>query len=90
MAIPSSEAGVQTLTFTLAGPDNAVHPVVLAVYDVLGRHVRTLINRRLAGALHTVTWDGIGPSDRKLRPGVYCARLGTGSLTDSRVLVLLR
>lgn len=32
--------------------------VVLSVFDVTGRIVRTLVNRKLAAGVHEVTWDG--------------------------------
>ncbi len=32
--------------------------VTLKIYDLLGREIKTLVNRRLEAGYHTVQWDG--------------------------------
>jgi len=58
--------------------------VTLAVYDIAGRHVTTLVNQVEAGGEHHVTWStDTHPS------GVYFCRLTTnqGTLTSKAVLL---
>jgi M6 family metalloprotease-like protein len=64
--------------------------VDLAVYDVSGRLVRRLIaaERQPAGR-HVIAWDGRDASGRRMASGVYFLRLETGTLTDTRRVVLL-
>jgi hypothetical protein len=53
----------------------------LAVYDVAGRRVRTLLEGSLPAGAGEATWDGRDDSGRGLAPGTYFARLelaGTG------------
>jgi hypothetical protein len=57
--------------------------VTLAVYDVLGREVTTLVRGKAEPGVHTARWDaGNHPS------GVYFCRLTAGSITQTRKLVL--
>jgi hypothetical protein len=59
--------------------------VTLAVYDLLGREVATLVNGVRDAGRHQAAWDATG-----MPSGVYVARLRAGDFVDSRKLVLLR
>jgi hypothetical protein len=62
-----------TLWVTNDGPDAAV--AALDVYDLRGRHVRTLRRGPLAAGRTAVTWDGRDDAGRTLPTGPYLARL---------------
>ncbi|MEZ5064458.1 MAG: proprotein convertase P-domain-containing protein [bacterium] len=64
--------------------------VQLEVYDVAGRHVRTLLNRAMAAGSHVVTWDGRGAEDRAVATGIYFVRLTAGEQRDIRRVSLVR
>ena len=49
--------------------------VRLAAYDVTGRHVRTLVDRRVEVGEHSVVWDGFDVAGRAAASGVYVVRL---------------
>ena len=50
--------------------------VKISVFDVAGRHVRTLVSRRhLSAGTHTVTWNGTDDAGRAAASGVYIVRL---------------
>ncbi|HNZ39874.1 MAG TPA: FlgD immunoglobulin-like domain containing protein, partial [Candidatus Latescibacteria bacterium] len=74
-----------TLRFTLP---EAGH-VTLAVYDVNGRLVRTLVGRTFLSGHHEVVWDGCDDTGRAVASGVYVCRLtaAQGVLTKRMVLV---
>ena len=59
--------------------------VLLAVYDVLGREVATLVNERKPAGTYTVQFSGSG-----LASGIYFCRLTAGTLMEIRKLVLER
>lgn len=59
--------------------------VVLKVYDMLGREVETLIDKKLTPGGYETTWDG-----RSCSSGVYFCRLQAGSLVQTRKLILLK
>ena len=61
----------------------------LAIYDVSGRLVRTLVDRHLDVGRHEYRWDGRDGRGRSASAGVYLYRLTTpdGDLTRRMVLV---
>jgi hypothetical protein len=78
---------VTTLSYSVPGPGHAS----LAVYDVSGRLVRTLVDRRFERAGdHAVTWNGTDQGGRGVAGGVYFARLVTEAGEASSKLVLLK
>lgn len=58
---------------------------VLAIYDVLGREVATLVNEKLDPGTHSVTWDAAG-----FPGGVYFYRLQAEEFANTKKLLLLR
>jgi len=65
--------------------------VTLAIYDVTGQKVRTLISGAGTEAgIHTVSWDGTNDAGTRLASGVYFASLAAEGRVSSRKLVLLR
>jgi hypothetical protein len=63
-------------------------PVDLAIYDVQGRKVRTLVDRELAASRHEYTWDGLDDTGRRVSPGTYLYRASSLSADQSGKVVL--
>lgn len=59
--------------------------VKLAVYDVLGREVATLVNEELHPGAYQVSWNATGAPS-----GVYYYRLKAGSYSEMKKMVLLK
>jgi hypothetical protein len=68
---------------------SAAH-VRLSVYDVLGRHRRTLLNASLPAGENAVSWDGRDGSGARVATGMYFARLVTGGVQRVVKLPLVR
>lgn len=64
--------------------------VQLAVYNVSGQLVRTLVNTSVDAGVHEVVWDGADRSGRPAASGLYIYRLVAGDHTFVRRMVLLR
>lgn len=64
-------------------PTNSM--VVLEVFDILGRRVRTLVDERQNAGSHTVTFNGAN-----LPSGVYFYTLQAGAYHDTKKLLLLK
>lgn len=63
--------------------------IVAAIYDVLGRRVRTLVDEDVAPGRRELHWDCRGARGNTVGSGVYFARLtsGTGRLVLRVVLL---
>ena len=81
-----SRRGEARITFSLAKPER----VKLCVYDVSGRRVRVVLDRKFtAGQSHAVIWDGRDEDGQSVRSGVYFYRLETPTWTGEKKLTLL-
>lgn len=61
------------------------NPVVLKVYDIMGREVQTLVNEVLQPGTYETTFDG-----STLPSGVYFYKLTTEGFTDTKKLTLIK
>jgi uncharacterized repeat protein (TIGR03806 family) len=69
---------------------NLAGAVHLAIYDVLGQHVRTLVEAERTPGRYTVEWDGRDGQGLEAASGAYLYRLHAGSFVATRRLTLLR
>ncbi|NLI97060.1 T9SS type A sorting domain-containing protein [bacterium] len=78
----------KTATISFAIP--LAEPVILKMYDVTGREVRTLVNGPVAAGVHSVNWDARDNQARAVASGVYFVRMATKDFKASRKAVLLK
>jgi len=64
--------------------------VDIAVFDVGGRRVRSLVDETQVAGLYDVTWDGRDHHGAELAAGVYWIRLEAGEHRFARKAVLLK
>ncbi|HNY90964.1 MAG TPA: FlgD immunoglobulin-like domain containing protein [bacterium] len=64
--------------------------VQLAVYDLLGNPVRTLISAKMAAGEHQVIWDGRDDSGRMASSGIYFYILESKDARMMRKMTLLK
>lgn len=70
--------------------------VSLRIYDVLGRHVATLVDGRVAAGAHTVGWDGARTEGGRVSSGVYFYHLeakslnGDAAFTHAKKMIYLK
>lgn len=67
--------------------DARVH---IAVFDITGARVRTLVEGTLAAGHHQVRWDGRDDRQRRLASGVYLIRMHTGTKQYVRRVTLVK
>ncbi len=84
--LPNPFRGEVTLTFGLARSG----PIVLEVYSVDGRKVRTLASGQREAGIYHIGWNGTDDARRSISPGVYYARLTAAGHTFTKRLVYLR
>ncbi|HID92912.1 MAG TPA: T9SS type A sorting domain-containing protein [bacterium (Candidatus Stahlbacteria)] len=64
--------------------------VLIKIYDISGRPVRTLVDERVEAGLHTLSWDGKDSAGREVPSGIYLCRLQAGEFAETKKLILLR
>jgi hypothetical protein len=76
-----------TIRFSVSQGGSAM----LEIYDLTGRHVRTLLSGEVSAGTHSVQWDGRDERGSSVGSGVYFYRLRLGSkLESSRKMILMR
>lgn len=75
-----------TISFNLASEGQ----VRLAVYNITGQRVKTLLNGPRQAGLHNVVWDGRDESGNSVASGIYFYRMETADYTESKQMVLLK
>jgi parallel beta-helix repeat protein len=79
-------------------PSTAIHyrvpspggSVRLAVYDLRGRLVRTLVNSEQRGGEYVSVWRGLDDTGRPVGSGVYFYRLDVGGVSIRKKMVMLK
>ena len=62
----------------------------LAIYNIAGEKIRTLVSGTVPPGNHAVKWDGKDERGQRLASGAYVYRLKIGNLQVSRKMVLLQ
>jgi hypothetical protein len=72
------------------GADRGNGRVSLTIYDVAGRHVKSLVDGRQDPGAHALTWDGKDDAGSALPAGRYFCRMVAGGRTLDQKLVILK
>jgi hypothetical protein len=75
-----------TIAFSIAERAN----VRLAIYNINGALVRTLVNETRAAGAYDVAWDGRDQTGKQVASGVYFYRLVAGDFRSTKKMVLLK
>jgi hypothetical protein len=65
-------------------------PVRLAIHDLQGRLVRTLVDERREAGAHSMLWDGTNEDGQRVASGTYMYRLETADRLLTRTMVLVK
>ncbi|MGH7493583.1 MAG: T9SS type A sorting domain-containing protein [bacterium] len=88
--LPNPFHGRTTIRFELPPGLSEKRHVKLAIYNMLGQSVRTLVDMDLPTTSHQMEWDGRDELGRDVAAGVYFYRLTSGELHLTRKMVLLQ
>ncbi|MCK5125943.1 MAG: T9SS type A sorting domain-containing protein [candidate division Zixibacteria bacterium] len=62
----------------------------LNIFNILGELVASPINRQMTAGPHQVIWDGRDKNGNELASGIYFYRLKSGSITETKKMILLK
>lgn len=83
---PNPFNSTTTLQYGLPEPAE----VVLVIYNLLGKHVKTLVRVVEEPGLKSVAWDGTDKFGRPASTGVYMYKIQAGGFTQTRKMLLLK
>jgi flagellar hook assembly protein FlgD len=86
-AVTSGLVSARTL-IEFAVPDAA--RLRVAVFDIIGRRVRTLVAGPRQPGTHQVIWNGRDDAGHSVGTGVYLCRLTAGTRAETRRMLLLK
>jgi hypothetical protein len=64
--------------------------VSLAVYNVIGQRIRSLVGGEMGAGEYTVTWDGSDDNGSEIASGIYFYRISAGDFVQCRKMILLK
>jgi hypothetical protein len=64
--------------------------VEIAIFNVTGQRVRTLVDADKAAGKYTVVWDGTNEGGGRVASGMYFYRMSAGDYVKSRKMILLK
>ena len=81
---PNPFVGQTVIAYNL----KSTQPVQIAVYNLKGQKVRTLVNEVKNAQLQNVTFDGKDDNGSQLSSGVYLYKMIAGNTVETRKLVI--
>jgi hypothetical protein len=81
-----------TTTISFDIPDRAGErlPVEVIIYDMRGRHVRSLVSSELEPGRHRIVWNGENDRGEKVSSGVYFYILRSGDIKYTRKMTVVQ
>ena len=64
--------------------------VILKIYDVLGREIKTLVNQEQTSGVYEVIWNGDNELGNKVSTGVYFYRIDAGDFVQTKKMMLIK
>ena len=86
---PNPFSASTTIRFELS-EGSAGARTTLTVFDLTGRHVRTLVDETLVPGEHTAAWDGRDDAGQPVASGLYFYRVRSGDTSAARTMMLVK
>ncbi|MCB5231360.1 MAG: FG-GAP-like repeat-containing protein, partial [Candidatus Cloacimonas sp.] len=75
-----------TVQFSLKNEEK----VEVAVYNIAGQKIRTILNDTLESGKHTISWNGKTDNNKEVGSGIYFYKLTTQEKTQTKKMLLLK
>ncbi len=86
MAYPNPFNPQTRITYHLAEPGR----VLVDVFDILGRKIKSLVNRQQSAGSYDLTWYGRDDSNKQTGTGTYIIRMRTDDFVQMQKVLLIR
>jgi len=77
-----------TTTINYQLPENSM--VELAVYNLKGQKVKTLVKENLESGNHTVIWNGKDDNGKSVSSGIYFYKMKAGNFVETKKMILMK
>ena len=83
---------ITAIEFSLGGTDDGslTEHVKLDIYNILGQHVKTLVDKDMVPGNYQVDWDATSSSRRRVATGIYLYKLQVGQESKSKKMLFLK
>ncbi|MDP8237986.1 MAG: FlgD immunoglobulin-like domain containing protein [Candidatus Hatepunaea meridiana] len=85
-AYPNPFNAMTNIRFSLPSDGHTI----IAVYDLNGHIIKTLINKSLRAGYHTMIWDGTNSKGTPVSSGLYFYRIEAGGFMNVKKMMLIR
>ncbi len=85
-AVPNPFNPTTTISYSLPQSGH----LRVALYDIRGQHIKTLVDEWQTGGDHSVTWSGTDNSNRRVSSGVYFIRMESGGVVSTEKVMLAK
>ena len=70
--------------------DASLRNIVLKIYDVLGREIKTLVNQEQTSGVYEVNWNGDDKLGNKVSTGIYFYKIDAGNFIQTKKMMLIK
>ena len=77
---------VTTIAFNIPEPTY----VEIAIYDLLGGKVRTLVSKEMSPGFHSALWNGKDDEGRLVASGMFIVRMSSSLFMDVKKMLMLK
>ncbi|MEE9442417.1 MAG: M6 family metalloprotease domain-containing protein [candidate division Zixibacteria bacterium] len=81
---------VTTINYLITGSGARLDHTSIDIFNILGQHILTLVNRYEIPGEYQVTWDGHGKNGLPVASGIYYYRLTRGAHSEMKKMVFLK
>ena len=64
--------------------------ISINIYDMIGRHVRTILNKRITAGQRSIIWDGTDSSGQPVSAGTYFFTIKTDQFSSTKKMIMLK
>ena len=64
--------------------------VIIMIYDLMGRDIKTLVNHQQKAGYKSVVWDATNDLGEPVSAGIYLYRISAGDFHQTKKMVLLK